>query len=102
MLGCLHPCIKEAVEARDSATRELLDSTHRLNSAATVLLRATHVQLPAAIGNVHTCTELAVAASRHAMQKWHTANATVLQRLASHSTADLRLFSEFTRFMDGN
>ncbi len=102
VLSCLHPCIKEAVEAKDSATRELLDCTHRLNSAATVLLHATHMRLPAAIGNVHTCTELAVSASEDAMQKWHAANAAVVQRLASHSLADLRVFSEFTQFMGGN
>ena len=102
VLSFLHPCVKEALEAKDAATRELLDTTCRLNAAATVLMHATNMHLPAAIGNAHTCTELAVLASQDALKHWCAANATVMQRLLHHpplSGAEFQLFKDFVEFM---
>lgn len=100
--SCLHPCVREALDAKDAATRELFDTTCRLNAAATVLLHATNMHLPAAIGNAHVCTELAIASSQDALKHWCAANATVMHRILQHpplAGADLRLFREFTEFM---
>ena len=101
-LSCLHPCVREALEAKDAATRKLFDSTCRLNASAKLLMHATDMYLPAAIGDAHTCTELAVLASQDALRDWFTANATVLHRLLQHpplSGADFQLFKEFVELV---
>lgn len=80
---------------------QLFDTTCRLNAAATVLMRATDMRLPAAVGDAHTCTELAVLASQDALKHWCAANATVMHRLSRHpplSGADFQLFKEFVQF----
>ena len=64
VMSCLHPCVRDALDAKDAATRELFDTTCRLSAAATVLMHATNTHLLAAIGNAHVCTELAIASSQ--------------------------------------
>ena len=101
VLSFLHPCVREALDAKDAATRKLFDTTCRLNAAATVLMRATDMRLPAAVGDAHTCTELAVLASQDALKHWCAANATVMHRLSRHpplSGADFQLFKELVQF----
>ena len=102
VMSCLHPCVREAVEAKDAAVRELYDTTCRLNTAAKVLMLATNMQLPAAVGNAHVCTELAVSASQDALKQVFEASTTVMHRMLQHpplAGADLRLFKEFVQFM---
>ena len=102
LLSFLRPCVREALEAKDAATQQLLDTTRRLNAAATVLMHATNMQFPAAIGDAHTCAELAVLASQDALRLWCAANATVMHRVLQHpplTGADFQLFKEFVESM---
>lgn len=104
VLSALHPCIREALEIKDAAVRNLLECSARLNVASTVLMYATNMHLPAAIGNAHTCTELAVIANKDAIQRWYTANMNMVQRLEQHpppTARDMRLFEEYADFVNG-
>ena len=79
VLSALHPCIREALEAKDRAVKNLLDCTSRLNVAATLLMCANNAHVSGhAVDNANACTELAVIASKDAVQKWYTANARVV------------------------
>ena len=102
VLNCLHPCVREALEKKDAATRELFNSTCRLKTAATLLLHATGMHPPAVISDAKICTDMAVSASRDTLENWCAANATVMHRMLQHpplSGTDLRLFQEFLKFM---
>ena len=103
VLSALHPCVREALQAKDKAVYHLLQCTSRLNVAATVLVYATstHPEHTAAV-NARTCTELAVIASKDAVQKWYAAEAVLTQRLARHPSPtpeNMCLFDEYTEFM---
>jgi hypothetical protein len=103
VLSALHPCIREALEAKDRAVKDLLDCTARLNVAATLLICAKDAHVSGhAVDNANACTELAVIASKDAVQKWYTANARVVQRIMQHPVSpqtDLHLLKEYTEFV---
>lgn len=103
VLSALHPCIREALQAKDRAVHHLLQCTSRLNVAANVLVYATSIQPEhTAAGNARTCTELAVMASKDAVQKYHAAEAVLLQRLVCHplpTPDNTHLFDEYVQYV---
>ena len=103
VLSALHPCVREALQAKDKAVHHLLQCTSRLNVAANVVVYATSIQPEhTAASNARTCTELAVIASKDAVQKYHAAEAVLLQRLVCHpppTPENMHLFDEYTNFV---
>ena len=84
VLGRLHPCLHEAVRAKDEAVMALLEKACQLNAAASLLLFATEKHVPEQIGDACTYTELAVSRCKDAIKDVLTSNREIQQRVARH------------------
>ena len=84
VLGRLHPCLHEAVRAKDEAVEALLEKACQLNAAASLLLYALDKHIPEHVGDAHTYTELAVCACKEAIEDVLKTNREIRLRVSRH------------------